>query len=149
MNEQRVVLANGSRLLREMLKRIIHKSQNLELIREITDVKDLLDGTNRKAYAVAWLGSLPDRETIAERVSPLTYVREGLPPTLIIQGDADPTVPYAQSLRLRDALTKAKVPNELVTVPGGKHGQFSAPERTMIYVKIREFLAKHKLGPNL
>ena len=41
MNEQRVVLANGSRLLREMLKRIIHKSQNLELIREITDVKDL------------------------------------------------------------------------------------------------------------
>ncbi|MSV35951.1 MAG: alpha/beta hydrolase [Bryobacterales bacterium] len=115
----------------------------------ITDVKDLLDGTNRKAYAVAWLGSLPDRETIAERVSPLTYVREGLPPILMIQGDADPTVPYAHSLRLRDALTKAKVPNELVTVPGGKHGQFSAPERTMIYTKIRDFLAKHKLGPNL
>lgn len=115
----------------------------------ITDVKDLLDGTNRKTYAVAWLGSLPDRETIAERVSPLTYVREGLPPILMIQGDADPTVPYQHSVRLRDALTKAKVPNELVTVPGGKHGQFSAPERTMIYTKIREFLAKHKLGPSL
>jgi hypothetical protein len=40
---------------------------------------DLLDGPNRKAYAVAWLGSVPQREEIARRVSPLTYVRAGLP----------------------------------------------------------------------
>ena len=115
----------------------------------ITDVADLLDGTNQKAYAVQWLGSMPDREAIAKRVSPLTYVREGLPPIMAIQGDADPTVPYQHSVRLRDALTKAHVENELVTVPGGKHGQFSPAERTMIYTKIRAFLAKHNLGPNL
>ena len=115
----------------------------------ITDVVDLLDGANRKAYAVQWLASLPDREAVAKRVSPLTYVREGLPPILAIQGDADPTVPYQHSLRLREALTKAKVANELVTVPGGKHGGFSPAERTMIYTKIREFLAKHNLGSNL
>lgn len=41
MPEQRIVLANGSRLLREMLKRIIFKSEKLELVREITDPKDL------------------------------------------------------------------------------------------------------------
>ena len=37
----------------------------------ITDVVDLLDGPNTKTYAVQWLGSLPNREEIARRVSPL------------------------------------------------------------------------------
>jgi acetyl esterase/lipase len=115
----------------------------------ITDVAELLDGVNRKPYAVAWLSSMPDREAIARRVSPLTYAREGLPPIIMIQGDADPTVPYTQSLRLRDALTKANVTNQLVTVPNGKHGGFTPSERTMIYVKIREFLAKNGLGKTL
>src|SRR5271170_7737087 len=53
----------------------------------ITDVVDLLDGPNRKTYAVQWMASLPNREEIARRVSPLTYVRPGLPPVLAIQGD--------------------------------------------------------------
>jgi acetyl esterase/lipase len=112
----------------------------------ITDVVDLLDGANRKPYAVAWLSSLPNREEVARRVSPLTYVRAGLPPILAIQGDADPTVPYQHSVRLTKALSEAGVPNQLVTVPGGKHGQFTADERTKIYVAIREFLAKNGLG---
>jgi dipeptidyl aminopeptidase/acylaminoacyl peptidase len=112
----------------------------------ITDVADLLGGPNLKPYAVQWLSSLPNREEIARRVSPLTYVREGLPPVLAIQGDADPGVPYQQSLRLREALTKANVTNELVTIPGGKHGGFTPAERSMIYIKIREFLAQNGLG---
>jgi acetyl esterase/lipase len=111
----------------------------------ITDVADLLEGPNRKSYAVAWLGSVPNREEIARRVSPLTYVRPGLPPILSIQGDADPTVPYSHSLRLRDALNKAGVPNELVTIPGGKHGQFTPEERVRIYSAVRAFLEKHRL----
>ena len=111
----------------------------------ITDVVDLLDGPNRKTYAVTWLGSAPNREERAHRVSPLTYIRPGLPPILSIQGDADPTVPYTHSLRLRDALNKASVPNELVTIPGGKHGGFTAEERTRIYAAIHAFLEKHGL----
>ena len=111
----------------------------------ITDVADLLSGPNMKTYAVAWLGSVPDREQIAKRVSPLTYVRPGLPPILSIQGDADPTVPYSHSLRLRDALNKASVPNELLTIPGGKHGQFTPEERARIYTTIDAFLQKHGL----
>jgi acetyl esterase/lipase len=112
----------------------------------IADVVDLLDGPNRKAYAVQWLGSMPNREEIARRVSPLTYVRPGLPPVLAIQGDADPTVPYQHSVRLTEALTKVDVPNQLVTIPGGKHGQFSPEERTKIYLAIHEFLARNGLG---
>jgi acetyl esterase/lipase len=112
----------------------------------IADVVDLLDGPNRKTYAVQWLGSLPNREEVARRVSPLTYVRAGLPPVLAIQGDADPTVPYQHSVRLTEALAKAGVPNQLVTIPGGKHGGFTRDERTRIYLAIREFLAKNGLG---
>lgn len=41
MPEQRIVLANGSRLLRDMLKRIIFKSEELEVVREVTDHKEL------------------------------------------------------------------------------------------------------------
>ncbi len=112
----------------------------------ITDVADLLDGANRKTYAVQWLASLPNREEIARRVSPLTYVRPGLPPVLAIQGDADPTVPYQHSIRLTEGLSNAGVPNQLVTIPGGKHGGFTPEERTKIYLTIREFLSKNGLG---
>ena len=113
----------------------------------ISDVNELLDGPNMKAYAVVWLGSAPDREQIATRVSPLTYVRAGLPPVLTIHGDADPTVPYTQSVRLHKALTDAGVPNELMTVPGGKHGFdcCNLQERTKAYAKIREFLTRYRV----
>lgn len=112
----------------------------------ITDVGDLLDGPNRKAYAVAWMGSMPNRDEIAKRVSPLNYVRPGLPPVLTIQGDADPTVPYTHAVRLQEALKKADVPNELLTIPGGKHGGFTPDERTKIFATIREFLAKNGIN---
>jgi acetyl esterase/lipase len=112
----------------------------------ITDVGDRLDGPNRRPDGVAWLGSQPNREEIARLVSPLTYVRSGLPPILSIQGDADPSVPYSQSVRLQEALEKAGVPHQLVTIPGGKHGNFTPQERTDIYVAIREFLARNGLA---
>jgi len=111
----------------------------------ITDVADLLDGANMKVYAVTWLGSLENRREIAARVSPLTYVRPGLPPILSIQGDADPTVPYAHSVRLHAALEKAGIPNKLVTVPGGLHGNFKPEEYPRLYAEIRDFLSKHNL----
>ena len=113
----------------------------------ISDVSELLDGPNMKAYAVQWLGSASDREQIARRVSPLTYVRAGLPPVLTIHGDADPTVPYTQSVRLHKALADAGVANELMTIPGGKHGFdcCTLAQRTSAYAKIREFLTRQRV----
>ena len=115
----------------------------------ISDVNELLDGPNRRAYAVTWLGSLTNRDEIARRVSPLTYVRPGLPPVLTIHGDADPTVPYAQSLRLQKALTDAGVANELLTMPGGKHGLdcCTLEQRTKAYQTIQAFLQTHGVLP--
>ena len=110
----------------------------------ISDVTELLAGPNMQPYAVAWLGNAPDREQIAKQVSPLTYVREGLPPVLTIHGDADATVPYSQSVRLHKALTDVGVSNELMTIHGGQH-RLSLAEQTRAYGKIREFLTRHHI----
>lgn len=112
----------------------------------ITDVADLLEGDNMRGFAVTWLGSLPNRVEIARRVSPMTYVRAGLPPTISIQGDSDPTVPYQQSVKLHAALTKAGVANKHVTVAGGLHGNFKPEEYPRLYSEIRDFLAQHGVG---
>lgn len=111
----------------------------------ITDVVDLLDGTNMKTYAVAWLGSAPDRDAVARRVSPLSYVRKDLPPMLTIHGDADPTVPYMHATRLHAALQGAGVTSELVTIPKGVHGNFPRAEQIRAVAAMRAFLTKHRL----
>ncbi len=112
----------------------------------ISDVTDLLQGPNHRSYAAMWIGSQPDALTIAKRVSPLTYVRAGVPPILSIHGDADPVVPYDQSTRLHQALTAAGVPNELVTIKGGGHGEFTDAQLENAYRKIGAFLRSHGLA---
>jgi acetyl esterase/lipase len=112
----------------------------------ITDVADVIDGPHKANLAAQWMGSMPNRDEIAHRVSPLTYVRSGLPPIMTIHGDADPLVPYQQAVRLHEALAKVNSPNQLLTIPGGKHGGYTADERTRIWIAIREFLAKNGLG---
>jgi acetyl esterase/lipase len=111
----------------------------------ITDVEDLLDGPNMKTYAVTWLSSMENRRDIARRVSPIHYVRSGLPPIITIHGDADPTVPYAHAVRLHEALEKAGVANALVTIPGGRHGGFNREQTLRAYSEIEKFLAVHNL----
>ena len=112
----------------------------------ITDLNDMLAGANARSYAVQWIGSAPNRNELAKSISPLTYVRGGLPPVLTIHGDADPIVPYTHATRLQEALVKAGVSSELFTVPKGGHGNFNAEQRTQIYAKIREFLARIRLS---
>ena len=113
----------------------------------IADVVGLMEGPPGTSgnFTEAWLGSRSDRADVARRVSPLTYVRNGLPPVLSIHGDADSIVPYDHSVRLHEALERAGVPNELVTIEGGGHGGFSREENLRIYGSIRDFLAQHGL----
>jgi len=111
----------------------------------ITDVNDLLGGTNRKGYAVAWIGEQPNRNEVAKAVSPLTYVRKELPPIFSVQGDADPTVPYSHAVRLHAALDSIGAPNEFMTIPGGKHGRFTKEENETIKQRIKAFLIRHMI----
>jgi acetyl esterase/lipase len=112
----------------------------------VTDLVEMQAGPNARNYVVQWIAGAPNHDEIARSVSPMTYVRAGLPPVLSIQGDADPIVPFTQNKRLHEALTKVGVKNELLPIPGGGHGNFKADERTKAYLKIREFLAKNGLG---
>jgi len=113
----------------------------------ITDVYDVIQGPNVRGYGVRWFAGVENKQAVASRVSPLTYVRPGLPPVITIHGDADPTVPYQQAVRLRDALTTAGVTNELVTIPQGGHGNFVAPQRDRAWTAVRAFLQKLSIPP--
>ncbi len=59
---------------------------------------------------------------LLREASSLGKVKAGLPPFLLVHGTADATVPLAQSERMLEKLRAAKVPAELITIPGGAHG---------------------------
>lgn len=111
----------------------------------ITDVNDVIQGPNVKNYAVMWMGSNPNADAIAKSVSPLTYVRPGLPPVLTIHGDKDDVVPYTHATRLHEALGKAGVKNQLLTIKNGGHGQFPQSDFVTAYETIWKFLKDQKI----
>jgi acetyl esterase/lipase len=111
----------------------------------ISDVADQLEGPHQKPYAEAWIQDQSNRMEVARRLSPITYVRKGLPPILSIHGDADPVVPYDQSMGLTKALRAAGDDTELITVPGGRHG-FTPDEMTKLWPQIFKWLKKRRIG---
>lgn len=114
----------------------------------VADVPDVIEGPNKANAAARWFGSMPDRLEVARRVSPITYVRDGLPPILTIHGDADNTVPYPQAVRLHEALDKTDTPNQLLTIPGAGHGRFNDQQRIRAFTTIRQFLAENGIWGN-
>ena len=89
--------------------------------------------------------SEPDAKTLelAKSVSPITYIRPGLPPTFIVNGDSDPTFNPTQSSQLKRALDGAGVPNGQDVVIGGKHGNFSPEENEKAMLLCLRFLKAH------
>ena len=109
----------------------------------ITDVGDLLEGKNKTEFASNWIGKDRLGETdLVRLVSPLTYVRPGLPPIITIHGDSDPLVPYVHAVRLHEGLDKAKVVNRLFTIKKGDHGDFTKEYSVRAYEVIFRFLEK-------
>lgn len=107
----------------------------------ITDVADQLSGPHMREYAVTWVPEQEGRLDLAARVSPMTYVRKDVPPILTIHGDQDQTVPYIHGTKLTKALSDIGADAQLITVPGGKHGQPQA-DFDAVYPQIFDFLAK-------
>lgn len=113
----------------------------------ITDVADLFFGANARGYAIEWFGSDPNRDQLARRISPVYLVTKDSPPVLTVHGDKDPTVPYSHALRLQEALKRAGVRNELVTIPNGGHGGFPPDQHERAMAAIRSFLQANGLLP--
>jgi len=62
-----------------------------------------------------------DVRAVLKKNSPLTYVRPGLPPFLLLNGSADKTVPFGQTQNFYDALKAANVDATLISIPEGQH----------------------------
>jgi acetyl esterase/lipase len=113
-----------------------------------TDLPKLLEGPTARNFALRWFGSLPDRIELAKRLSPINYVRASSPPVITLMGDKDPIVPYSQGVILHEALDRAGVANQLVTIKGGGHGTTAPFEWTQEEVQeaqsnVFSFLEKH------
>lgn len=109
----------------------------------ITDVWDWAYGKNiTSKSATNWLGSRSKDEAFARSVSPVNYITSKSPPVFIVHGDADPTVPYQQSVDLHKKLLEAGVKTEFITVPGGLHGKFDKEKNTEITKAIMKFIGE-------
>lgn len=53
---------------------------------------------------------------------PRQQVTSDYPPTLLLHGDRDTDVPYAQSVLMAEALTQGGVSHTLITISAGEHG---------------------------
>jgi len=104
-------------------------------------------GAIRQTKALAdWL-DVPQRTFLSASVSPLTYVKAGAPPVMIIHGDADESIDYQHSVALDAALRAAGVEHEFLTVHGGGHGQFVDGEQRRTWSAVQSFLILHHLTP--
>jgi acetyl esterase/lipase len=101
---------------------------------------DLITFTPVYSGMVAWLGSRSTDETFIKSLSPIHQITSQTPPTIIIHGDDDPTIPYSQSVTLQAALQSAGVKNSFTTVPGGLHGGFPTAYNTQFETDVLRFL---------
>jgi acetyl esterase/lipase len=119
-------------------------SANLGPVGKIAGVIDFFGIAQVEGLASPWIPEGPNGVEVARQVSPMTYVRKGLPPMLVLHGDADPVVPYAQSVDLTKAIRNAGGDAELITVGGGRHG-FTAQQMSELWPQIFKWLKKHKI----
>ncbi|MFG0253933.1 MAG: alpha/beta hydrolase [Rhodopirellula sp. JB053] len=77
--------------------------------------------TTAKGHGLTRVGE--DRQT---EISPCHHVREGLPPTLILHGTNDTTVPYENAERFTRLMNEAGNRCELVSFSGQGHGFFNS-----------------------
>lgn len=89
-----------------------------------------------------WMGDNMEDEGFRASISPVTYINKNNPPVFIVHGNADPIVPYEQSVKLHQKLDKAGVYNEFITVDGGKHGNFEKEKNSEINKATIVFLKK-------
>lgn len=111
-------------------------------IMAVVDKYGPCDFTQLMSYSslIAWTGENFSNTEFVNSLAPITYVNANTPPTYIIHGDADPTIPYNQSVTLYAALQNAGVKSKFTTVPGGGHGGFPTEYNTQMETEILQFL---------
>lgn len=120
----------------------------------IAPALDLVEDSRRRGQVNPSLQALLDLpapldEPALDRlraISPAEHVRPGLPPFLLLQGDADKTVLAAHTASFAEKLRSAGVACEVVTLPGAQH-RLSEWERYQLdYRAVIPAWLKHTLA---
>lgn len=109
------------------------------------EVKNIFKWNQGDPYSRLIAAKLGEDKEKCNAVSPVHYVSKDNPPFLILHGDRDTLVPYAQSVELTELLTKANVEVTLQKIPGAGHGgqQFTSPAIAKL---TATFFDKHLKG---
>lgn len=95
----------------------------------MNDVKGKIDHDSATSPESKFIGApIQDNADLVAKANPITYVSPADPPFLIMHGEVDDMVPYAQSELLQAALTKSDVQSELIMIKSGNHGFGGAAE---------------------
>ncbi|HUJ44766.1 MAG TPA: alpha/beta hydrolase [Opitutaceae bacterium] len=87
----------------------------------------------------------PEALAILREMAPINHVKPGLPPFLLVQGDADKTVPIEESRNFAAKLRASGVPCDFVVIPGAPHrlmswGQFDPHYADTVIAWLRKVL---------
>ena len=85
----------------------------------VAGVSDMTQVGKRDGMENFW-GGVPSKEVV-DAASPISYVTNNYPPTLLVHGTSDETVPHAMTIRMYEALEKEGVPVDLVLYAGQIH----------------------------
>lgn len=108
-------------------------------------VKNIFQWNKGDPYSKLIGAKLGEDREACEAVSPVTYVAKDNPPFLILHGDRDALVPYAQSVEFAERLEMAGVPVVLQRVPGAGHGGAPFANRKLAELAAA-FFDKHLQG---
>lgn len=108
---------------------------------DMTALYNWSDALTQSGLRILLNGTPSNNATLYTSSSPITFVTKDSPPTIILQGGADDTVPEAQGLALRDKLKSMGVTCEYADyLQGETHGWSSADIWTKCFNSIQNFL---------
>ena len=93
-------------------------------------------GTSSRSGAFGWEPSQ------APSISPIDFVSADDPPTLLVHGTDDPSIPIRNSERMLEALKEQNVPTELLVLEGAGHG-FRGEDRQRAIEALVAWFEKH------
>ena len=104
------------------------------------DIPELLSEPKPFPQAVEWFSGVKGRDYVAESISPISRLSSSTPPVITVHGVEDEIIPYTQSVRLHQQLTKLGVRNRLISLKSRGHGGFTSAEWEASYRQIFSFV---------
>jgi acetyl esterase/lipase len=107
-----------------------------------TDLSALWNaGLTQQLILLSATGKLYDQDpNLFAQSSPVNFITSQSPPTIAIQGGADPLVPAAQTSLLIAKLQEKSVANQLVYYESGGHGDWPLSTYSDAFNKIQAFI---------